>query len=127
MLEKLKFWKKDDEFDDLPSTPFPEPGHGQPGFQTQPNNDFSPFPDQPAPPFPRQDQPDFMSQNQFHQAPSAFDQHQEQFGHREQSQANDTQRTLSQQVELINVKLDAIKSAIENINMRLERMEQRRY
>ena len=139
MFDKLKFWKKEeDEFNDLPSTPFPEsqnPAGSDPfaapqkdPFAHSPINDRSreiPHPTQmpPVPAAPPEEQRGFSDRD---------------FGIRPPEHAPPPQQTqpyqqtpgsLEQQMQMINLKLDAIKTAIENINMRMERLEhqQQRY
>ena len=100
LLENLKFWKKD-EPDELPGTPFPE---------------TSPIPPAPGGDILEQTTPG--AQPLPSEKPFSFDK-----GDLSLGTTPPPQQQGGRDLEIISIKLDAIKTTLESINLRLERIE----
>ncbi len=104
MFEKLKFWEKKEEeplgFDRYPTgIPDSMPSWDTPGTP-EPNQGIPGFASSTAPPRPMPQPQSFPSIQPLERQPEA-----------------------PKDLEIISLKLDAIKNALESINMRLERLE----
>lgn len=123
VIDKLKFWKKDD-FDDFqlpetPSSPPPaDPLAGQPAMEQPPNLQQLGMPEQgfQQPDF-RQPEQDFQQQSDQPFIPKSF-QEKQQFS--QPPAGND-------QMALISSKLDTIKAQLDTVLHRLDRLEERPY
>lgn len=92
---KLKFWKKEDEFD-FDQNPLPEPAGEEPGKSSQwPLDEKSPFPEEPALPLGKTSASSYTSPN----------------------------RGRDPDLELINSKLDTLKAMLSALEQRLATLE----
>ena len=102
MLGKLKFWKKDDDFDfdndALGQEPSFQPHSGNPQDQSVPRQDFNPS-EPLASPIPQASS--FNQQQSFQQSP----------------------QNSNRELELVVAKLDALRVTLESMNQRLANLE----
>ena len=107
ILEKIKFWKREEHREDLPGTPMP--GQVPQDLYGQKPPESSPF-EAPKSPFETGSSP-FEQPKSFEESLSV-------------GPTTPPPTSGSKDLEMINLKLDAIKNTLESINLRLQRLEQ---
>jgi len=114
MLDKLKFWEKkdDDEFEMKPDLGGPMPGESAPGALPGEGYGLGPEPGRPGA------MASDLPQQQGLENLSGFPEPRVTPAHEPRAQVNP-----AKEMEVINLKLDSIRSSLENINIRLERIE----
>jgi len=112
ILEKVKFWKKEEKESELPGTPFPgaEPSP-QATFGQEPIEQPGPFETKPPSPFEAPPRSPLEPPSPFEESLSV-------------GPSAKPQQAGGRDLEVISLKLDAIKNTLESINLRLERLEQ---
>jgi hypothetical protein len=136
VFDKLKFWKKNDDFADL-DLGFKEDNLGlnipseKGDMSSKSGSDFSMGSDNfqsqdmfsaPSnPQFSKQQQPQYMGQNQFSQK-QQYQQPQPEYTVVPPS-SNQTDQIIKKDLEIINIKLDSLKSSMDALGQRLSSIE----
>jgi hypothetical protein len=121
MLDGLKFWKNNDDFDlddDLPpldDDPGQQQRQGDPQFGESKAQEMQRSQDYGQPNAEKYNNPSFNANASFEQEDTS-----EQSFNTRQSQG----RSVHQDLEIINSKLDAIKNALESMDQRIKKIEQ---
>jgi len=111
ILDKVKFWKKEEKESELPGTPFPGAESSQQGmFEKKPIEQPSPFETKAPSPFEAPPRSPLEPPSPFEESLSVG--------------PSPKPPQTGGNLEIINLKLDAIKNTLESINLRLERLEQ---
>jgi hypothetical protein len=113
MMDKLKFWKKEEE---MPAE-FPRAAEFAPAEQHMPGGMEQMGMPRPIPGLTEPPSEDFGQQQFNVQAPRAFAQ--------QQAQQQFSPVTTEQQLQLISSKLDTIKAQLETVLQRLDRLERK--